>query len=509
MLKQLAASLAALKHASTTKQFEHDILDTKGRNIRLVRILPGSSDSTIQCEIKHQALQEDHICLSYAWGDPEPTHEILIGGHQFHVRRNLMYFLLLARKHRLRNWLWIDAICIDQLDNTERSHQVALMADIYRQATHVLIWPGEVGLNKVSRRLRKGAHYDFSLGAYECSDLPHSLQVHLNDIRESEYWWRAWICQEVLLAKKAVIFCGSLAFPVENLYDERSVLDVSHGGAQALVASRRSGAASQGDRLFMLLRSLGHRNTAERKDIIYSLLGLLSNQSPRFHIDYAEPTLLSWMRAVQYVWAQEIAALYTYRQASTSHLPMGSPGSRTHNTANFSSIDFALSICGFKLGVSYRAFCRHVLDEAGHSPTRLGCPATPTTAPSSETLDLLLVAWEGPPHRKPRSLPETDRKVFDAFRGCCSRCQAYRSTRRTRFTARQGRYMWIRIARDLEDEVACQPREEDHYLDAACTVVHDPLFGPTCRVIDHLVNYGWPPKDGWPPPSFSRLAVCT
>ena len=39
--------------------------------------------------------------------------------------------------------LWIDAICINQSDDVEKSQQVQLMRGIYATADHVLIWTGE------------------------------------------------------------------------------------------------------------------------------------------------------------------------------------------------------------------------------------------------------------------------------------------------------------------------------------------------------------------------------
>jgi len=38
--------------------------------------------------------------------------------------------------------LWVDAVCIDQSDVEEKSHQVALMPEIYFTATKVLCWLG-------------------------------------------------------------------------------------------------------------------------------------------------------------------------------------------------------------------------------------------------------------------------------------------------------------------------------------------------------------------------------
>lgn len=38
--------------------------------------------------------------------------------------------------------MWADAVCINQKDLEERSHQVALMGDIYSGAGEIFIWLG-------------------------------------------------------------------------------------------------------------------------------------------------------------------------------------------------------------------------------------------------------------------------------------------------------------------------------------------------------------------------------
>jgi hypothetical protein len=38
--------------------------------------------------------------------------------------------------------LWVDAVCIDQADDEERSEQVQMMSRIYKNASRVLVWLG-------------------------------------------------------------------------------------------------------------------------------------------------------------------------------------------------------------------------------------------------------------------------------------------------------------------------------------------------------------------------------
>lgn len=42
--------------------------------------------------------------------------------------------------------MWIDALCINQLDNEERACQVSMMAQIYAGAEQVLAYLGELEL---------------------------------------------------------------------------------------------------------------------------------------------------------------------------------------------------------------------------------------------------------------------------------------------------------------------------------------------------------------------------
>ena len=78
------------------------------------------------------------------WGPDVERRFILVNGRRFQIRPNVWQFLHLARKLKISDSLWIDAICIDQKNTQERNHQVQQMADIYRDAKHVLIYPGHV-----------------------------------------------------------------------------------------------------------------------------------------------------------------------------------------------------------------------------------------------------------------------------------------------------------------------------------------------------------------------------
>ncbi|KAG5814432.1 hypothetical protein H9Q74_002677 [Fusarium xylarioides] len=130
-------------------------LNKDKREIRLLEILPNTPDGKVNCKLHTVLLTPDlyYTCLSYVWGDPNITEEIIVDG----VPRQVTVTLATALQHVKKHWtdierkgdpkldtskfrLWADALCINQKDLTERLHQVSMMADIYSSATMVLAW---------------------------------------------------------------------------------------------------------------------------------------------------------------------------------------------------------------------------------------------------------------------------------------------------------------------------------------------------------------------------------
>ncbi|GJC90085.1 heterokaryon incompatibility protein 6, OR allele [Colletotrichum liriopes] len=118
--------------------YQHDRLDLGRPAIRLLRLEKGRY-GTISCEI-FQACLDGRGCgvpceaLSYTWGSPELTKDILLNGKRLPVTDNLYQALLHLRQRDRDRILWIDAVCIDQGNLSERGHQVQQMGDIYHKA---------------------------------------------------------------------------------------------------------------------------------------------------------------------------------------------------------------------------------------------------------------------------------------------------------------------------------------------------------------------------------------
>ena len=172
-----------------------------------------------------------YVALSYGWGDPKLTHSIILNGFPFSVTRTLYDFLLHFSKPGKENTnvpLWIDAICINQADLSERASQVKIMGSIYSLASSVKIWLGEASEDSALAMDFVKELRIFLLRppwrAYESSTLwdkpsttPGSPNwTALKHLMERSWFSRIWVVQEVALAKSAEVMCGEKSLTWET-----------------------------------------------------------------------------------------------------------------------------------------------------------------------------------------------------------------------------------------------------------------------------------------------------
>jgi hypothetical protein len=161
-------------------------LNPQTGQFRYVKLHAGPMGEPIVCSLEYSALASDstkaasYEALSYCWGDVNDLTEICLlvpdagtnvsvrNDHRkhfdrriesvpsdlwqysdgvqsflcgrFRVTRNLEDALLALRKPKEARKLWIDAICINQMDKAEKAHQIGQMNRIYASAKQVLVW---------------------------------------------------------------------------------------------------------------------------------------------------------------------------------------------------------------------------------------------------------------------------------------------------------------------------------------------------------------------------------
>ena len=113
--------------------------------IRLVTLLPGDQYSAFRCELETYQFEEAprFEALSYHCGDAQPPAWIQVGHHLLQVTQNLKIALAYLRRKDAARLMWIDAICINQDDNTEKAREVARMRNIYERSFQTVMWVGE------------------------------------------------------------------------------------------------------------------------------------------------------------------------------------------------------------------------------------------------------------------------------------------------------------------------------------------------------------------------------
>jgi hypothetical protein len=93
----------------------------------------------VQLQLRHAELSEiskQYFALSYLWGNPAKVHTVSLNGADFDVTDNLMY-LLRREQPQEPQLFWVDAICISQSDNVEKSGRIPRMREIYENAAVV------------------------------------------------------------------------------------------------------------------------------------------------------------------------------------------------------------------------------------------------------------------------------------------------------------------------------------------------------------------------------------
>lgn len=155
--------------------------------------------------------------ISYHWGSSEDYETVKVNGTDLSVTRSLHTTLKYMRHASSERIIWIDGLCINQNDLLERSHQVAEMGHIYESAECVRIWLGEAtpdveaAMNLVSRP-HNGADTDDRC-IIQCIRSDQIGAAALTRLLERPYWRRMWVFQEIVLAKYAVVHCGSFEAP--------------------------------------------------------------------------------------------------------------------------------------------------------------------------------------------------------------------------------------------------------------------------------------------------------
>jgi hypothetical protein len=199
--------------ASDHPSFHHQPLNHEAREFRLLKLLPYSSfEDDVYCEVFHSSLDNHppYEALSYVWGNPSNLSEIRCNKAPCLVTKNLAAALRYLRRKDGERTMWVDALCINQRDYIEKTHQVRQMRGVYTGAEQVRVWLGEEHELEMQQNLPSTIdRRSFKVRRRDLAS-PSSEQVVsmcCYDLFLARSWWtRTWILQEVI-HDRPVIAC--------------------------------------------------------------------------------------------------------------------------------------------------------------------------------------------------------------------------------------------------------------------------------------------------------------
>lgn len=171
----------------------------------------------------------EYEAVSYTWGDAADVFPITLGktGAQTMVTRNCHTALQSLRLQTSGRLIWIDALCINQDDDSERTAQVRVMGRIYASSYRVVIYLGdETPSSRMlfdELALAERAPPTISEGKVVPNrPIPtQQLVAALNHLLDRKWFNRVWVLQEVanslLATSPPVIVCGSDSAEVSTL----------------------------------------------------------------------------------------------------------------------------------------------------------------------------------------------------------------------------------------------------------------------------------------------------
>ena len=259
----------------------------------------------------------------------------------FAVARNLFEAMHSLRQEWTPITIWIDAICINQDDMEERSHQVGMMRDIYQKASRIIVWLGpkstysdkamvllhELNIDSITEQMAFAKVHGptnniFSLRKFvvprpiaaavrdESLPAPYDNESWegIAELFHREWFSRMWTLQEIVLANDAVFMCGDKEIALWELNNAASLINIHNAKPHTtdkkdtvrlelsgyrviidILMTRDDYIKTGKLELMGLLTDCWNRKSSDPRDRIYGLLGLVEELS--ISINYQSPVI--------------------------------------------------------------------------------------------------------------------------------------------------------------------------------------------------------------------------
>ena len=294
-----------LGHVGPLPEFQYHPLPTTG-SFRVLQLItkPDGQPSWDLINVSLD-LPPVYTTISYTWDSVEIISSISFkDGQRFPLTDTLSTMLAAleekAKSERLSLFsVWIDAICINQLDNSEKGLQVQMMRDIYMNSQKTLIWLGYISDNSsrvadtilrmkelFSRRPVISGDPNYASEIVKDEPWLRDLDDQLDDLFKRKWFSRVWIIQEVACSDQVEFMWSNKVMSWDDV--QFATTSFSNFGI-FLPPAARLGMGNQGyiDGMRRVFRNDGSLNpiqvlwwsqnfyATEPLDKIYALFGLI------------------------------------------------------------------------------------------------------------------------------------------------------------------------------------------------------------------------------------------
>lgn len=204
--------------SSRDGQYQYEPLITEDAVRILVLEAADEFESPLRCSIIQRGRDSqsrsasgcEYSAVSYTWGDCELSHQLFVrhdaqSWHCLHITASVDSLLRHLRVPYKPKLLWIDAICLDQKDETEKTQQIPLMGRIYSDAKRVHIWLGDTEVEEAARAFAviRSAERE------EQPKFDEAETMCLTGFFTRPWFTRRWIVQEAVFSHDAIFHCSS------------------------------------------------------------------------------------------------------------------------------------------------------------------------------------------------------------------------------------------------------------------------------------------------------------
>lgn len=189
-----------------------DLLHTNVEGL-LIRSIASATESLVTYD-----------ALSYAWGSGGKVNKIRCNGLQVLVSQNLFEALRALRCYNKdHKYLWVDALCIDQDNSSEKNEQVWNMLAIYQKAREVIAWLGVAEPRDMRNMLLATSESSFSMISHGTFDFWGAVEG-MSYLYKRPWFKRLWVQQEIFAARKLDFQCGNHCFEWSPLLSDPELL---------------------------------------------------------------------------------------------------------------------------------------------------------------------------------------------------------------------------------------------------------------------------------------------